>query len=275
MKIDAHQHFWKYDPVKDGWITDDMKVIKRNFMPSDLKPIFDENAIDGCVAVQADQSEEETDFLIDLAKDNVWIKGVVGWVDLLKGDLSDRLEHFKTFERFKGVRHIIQAEPDGFMTNQKFIDGVTEVGRKKLTYDVLTNEKQLPEAAEFINKLPEMRLVVDHISKPNIKDKSFDHWAKQMKKISDFKHVSVKLSGMVTEANWGDWESADFEPYVDFCLEHFGPQRLMYGSDWPVCLLAGSYQNIHQSIKTCISKLSEAEQNLILGQTASRFYELN
>ena len=274
MRIDSHQHFWRYDPVKGAWITDDMKAIRRDFLPDDLSPLFQAHGIDGCVAVQADQTEDENHFLLDLAQSNSWIKGVVGWLDLKADNLEERIQFFSENERFKGVRHVLQTEPDGFMSDPDFVSGVTKVGENQLTYDILTIENQLNEVVEFVSALPEMPLVIDHISKPNISTSSFDHWSKCMKELSEFDHVHVKLSGMITEANWETWSIQDLKPYVDFCLEHFGPDRLMYGSDWPVCLVAGKYDQVIFSIKALIAQLSSDEQAAIFGLTASRFYNL-
>ncbi|GAA0892782.1 amidohydrolase family protein [Fulvivirga kasyanovii] len=274
MRIDAHQHFWQYHPVKEGWITDDMQVIRRDFMPADLKPLLDKHAFDGCVAVQADQSENETLFLLELAADNDWIKGVVGWLDLQEHDLNEQLAYFKANKHFKGVRHILQAEPKGFMTSNSFVEGVKSVGKHGLTYDILTNETQLDDVLELVRSLPAMPLVIDHISKPDIKKQSFDHWAKYMKILSEYDHVHVKLSGMATEADWQHWTEKDFTIYIDFCLQHFGPQRLMYGSDWPVCLVAGNYDHIISALQSSISSLSLEEQGWIMGKTATKFYNL-
>lgn len=272
MRIDSHQHFWNYDPVRDTWITDDMSIIQRDFMPPELKEILDRNGIDGCIAVQADQSVKETQFLLDLAKEYPFIKGVVGWLDLLDKDLESNINHFITNDAFKGVRHILQAEPRGFMLDSSFIRGVALIGKYDLTYDILTTEDQLDEVVAFIKKLPPMRLVVDHISKPDIKNKSFDTWSGLMKEISSLDHVSVKLSGLTTEANWNDWKSTDFTPYIQFCLDHFGTKRLMFGSDWPVCLLAGTYDDTYQVIHEHLRALSEEEREQILGLNAKTFY---
>jgi len=274
MKIDSHQHFWHYHPVKGAWITDEMRVIRRNFMPADLEPLLKAQGINGCVAVQADQSEHENWFLLNLAKANPWIKGVVGWLDLKSATLEDQVALCSEHDSFRGARHILQAEPDGFMTDPQFIKGVSLLGAKGLTYDILITENQLEEAVRFVKALPEMPLVIDHIGKPNIAASSFEHWAKYMKQMSAFDHVYVKLSGMITEANWETWTPEDLKPYVDFCLEHFGPERLMYGSDWPVCLVAGTYAQVVSALKKMLSHLSEDEQAAIYGNTASKFYKL-
>lgn len=251
-----------------------MSVLQRDFMPIDLEPLLGFSDIDGCVAVQASQTDEETEFLLGLSSQHAFIKGVVGWVDLLGDDLNERLSEYKNHQTFKGVRHILQAEPAGFMTSSKFVDGVSRLKAFDLSYDILTNEKQLSEVCELIRLLPEIRLVIDHISKPDIKNKSFDQWAKYMKIISDYDHVYLKLSGMVTEADWQNWTVDELKLYIDFCLEHFGLQRLMFGSDWPVCLLAGSYHKVYQAFLSCIKDLSDDEQAQIFGKTAAKFYKL-
>ncbi len=275
MRIDAHQHFWKFNPVRDAWITEEMQVIRRDFRPEDLKPLLEQHAIDGCVAVQADQSQEENNVLLSLAKAHPLIKGVVGWVDLLADDLQDQLDSLVQEHVLKGVRHILQAEPEGFMLQAKFIAGLKMTGEMGLTYDVLTKEGQLPETLELVKALPEMKLVVDHISKPDIASSSFDHWKKYMSQLAKHEHIHVKLSGMVTEANWQTWGPEDLKPYVDFCLEKFGAKRLMYGSDWPVCLLAGDYSSTIGALETCLKALSDDEQQYIFGNTATDFYHLN
>lgn len=274
MKIDSHQHFWQFDPVRDAWISDEMSVLRRDFMPDDLYPWLVENDFDACVAVQADQSEKETEFLLHLAQSYPWISGVVGWVDLLDSDLQDRLHYFKQYQAFKGVRHILQAEQPGFMTQPSFIKGVSQLKENGLTYDILTTESQLTEVVDLIEALPEMNLVIDHLSKPNIKEDSFDFWKGKMEIISQYEHVTVKLSGMATEADWNQWNADTLKPYIDLCLDLFEPKRLMFGSDWPVCQLAGSYARVYQALKECIKELTQEEQRQILGDTASKFYKL-
>jgi L-fuconolactonase len=274
MKIDAHQHFWKFDSKRDTWITDEMQVIKKDFMPSDLKPLLDDIGIDGCVAVQANQSEQENKFLLDLANENLWIEGVVGWVDLLNNNVEERLDFFSQNRKFKGVRHILQAEVNGFMNSPKFIEGIRQLSKRRLTYDLLVTEEQLLETVELIKQLPNVPLVIDHLAKPAIKSRYFDRWTKFMREISNYENVLVKLSGMVTEAKWTEWKQNDFLPYLDFCLEHFGPSRLMYGSDWPVCNLAADYGTVYQLLNDYVSQLSPSEQEQIMGLTASNFYNL-
>ena len=274
MKIDAHQHFWQFDPVRDSWIDDSMKILQNDFMPDDLKPLLEQTGFDGCVAVQADQSENETRFLLNLAGEFEFIKGVVGWIDLKASNLEQRLENFSQFSKLKGFRHIIQAEPDGFMVNPQFVEGVKKLHEFQFTYDILIFEHQLEECINFVKSLPEMPLVIDHLAKPDIKNRSFDEWAEQMKKLAEFPNVHVKLSGLVTETDWGNWTRKEFTPYMETCLDYFGAERLMIGSDWPVCLLGGSFDEVTGIVEEFARGLSQAEHDAIMGQTAINFYNL-
>lgn len=274
MRIDSHQHFWKFDPVRDSWIDSSMQKIARNFLPQDLKPLLSQSQMEGCVAVQADQSETETQFLLDLAGKNTFIKGVVGWVDLRADDLSERLDFFSKNPLFKGVRHILQAEKEGFMMQDSFLRGIRQLKDFNLTYDLLVFSHQLEEAIALVKKNPDQLFVLDHLAKPYIKDQKIEDWAKHIKVLAKHKNVYCKLSGMVTEADWNHWRAQDFEKYLSVALETFGSDRLMFGSDWPVCLLAGSYQHVVQIIELFVKKLKPVEQNKIMGENARSFYKL-
>lgn len=274
MKIDAHQHFWKYDPVQYEWIDDSMERLQRDFMPKDLEPLLEKAGFDGCIAVQADQSEEETEFLLNLADQNEFIKGVVGWVDLEAKNLEDRLDYFDQFETLVGFREILQGQSAGMMLDDRFIKGINKLEKTRFRYDILIFENQLQECVRFIEHVPEMHVVLDHIGKPSIKESSFEDWASHMKKLADFPNIYVKLSGMVTEANWEHWNREDFEPYLDTCLELFGADRLMIGSDWPVCLLAGEYEDVIGIVEDYLEGLSQTEYDDIMGETAAEFYQL-
>jgi L-fuconolactonase len=274
MTIDAHQHFWKYNPVRDSWITEDMQVIRRDFLPEDLKPLLDSQGIAGCVAVQADQSEDETHFLLALAEKHDFIKGVVGWVDLRSETLRDRLTYFSQFPKLKGFRHVVQGEPEGFLSDPKFIRGVQLLGAFNVTYDLLIYHHQLKEALAFLPQVQDVKIVIDHIAKPSIKTHEKTQWELNMAAAASFKNVSCKISGMVTEADWKNWKPADFTPYLEEVLEAFGPERLMVGSDWPVCLLAASYRQQHSIVESFTNDFSEHEKNLVMGENARRFYNL-
>lgn len=275
MTIDSHQHFWKYDPIRDAWITDEMKIIQRDFLPKDLQPILDENGIDGCVAVQADQSEEETLFLVNYANQHDFIKGVVGWVDLCSDRLNEQLEHLTSFKKLKGFRHIVQTEPDvNFLLREDVVAGIKKLQRFNFTYDVLIYPKQLETAVAFVSKFPNQKFVIDHMAKPFIKTGQLDNWEKHMRALAAFDNVYCKVSGIVTEADWRNWLPQHFMPYLDVVLDSFGTKKLMYGSDWPVCLVAASYQQQINIVKQYISKLSASEQSDIMGDNAFHFYNL-
>lgn len=274
-KIDAHQHFWKYDPVRDGWITGEMSVLKRDFLPGDLLQELRANGIDGSIAIQASQSEEETGFLLDLAPQFNSIAGVVGWVDLRADNLAERLEYFSHFDKLRGFRHIVQAEPDDrFMLGGDFLRGISRLKEFGFTYDILIYPKQLPAAVELVGKLPEQRFALDHIAKPAIKTKEIADWAKHIKTLAAAPNVYCKLSGLVTEADWKNWRPDDFKPYLDVVFEAFGCDRVMFGSDWPVCLLAGSYQQVKELVMDHVRDRPETEKENIFGGNAIRFYGL-
>ncbi|MEM7381975.1 MAG: amidohydrolase family protein [Bacteroidota bacterium] len=275
MTIDSHQHFWKYDPVKHSWIDDEMARIRRNFMPEDLKLVYSENGVDGCVAVQADQSLEETDFLLGLAKENDFVMGVVGWVDLRSEDIEMQLEKYSSEEKIKGYRHVVQGEPDhNFLLRSDFLRGISLLEKFDSTYDILIFPHQLGASLEFVRRFPKQQFVLDHIAKPYIKDGYFDGWAVLMKELAKHENVHCKLSGMITEADYNNWTPKQIEPYMNVVLEAFGADRLMYGSDWPVCLVAGSYTQVKNLVTDFISTLSQEEQSHIMGTNAQKFYKL-
>ena len=275
MVIDSHQHFWKYEPVKHSWIDDDMSVIRRDFSPSDLAKVYQENSIDGCVAVQADQSLEETDFLIDLASINNFIKGIVGWVDLRAENIENVLEKYSTDKIVKGFRHVVQGEADhNFLLRPNFSRGISLLEKHNFTYDILVFPHQLGSVLEFVKKFPHQKFVIDHIAKPYIKDGYFEGWATMMTAIGKHKNVSCKMSGMVTEADFNIWTPEQIHPYMDTALEAFGSKRILFGSDWPVCLVAGNYSKIKKLTTDFISQLSQIEQNSIMGNNAIEFYNL-
>jgi L-fuconolactonase len=275
MKIDSHQHFWKYDAVKDAWINEEMKVIKRDFLPSDLKPLLIENQVDGCVAVQADQSEDETRFLLDLAKENNFIKGVVGWVDLCAENIEERLEYYTKYEKLKGFRHIVQAEADiDFMLSENFQNGISKLIKYSFTYDILIFPKHLENAAKLVAKFPEQKFVIDHLAKPDFKNKKFSEWEMGIRIIAQFPNVMCKISGLVTEADWNNWTAEDFTYCLDVVTEVFGIDRLMFGSDWPVSLLAASYAESCDIVEDYFSKFSKADQDKFWSKNAINFYDL-
>ncbi|WP_138478742.1 amidohydrolase family protein [Dyadobacter bucti] len=275
MKIDSHLHFWHYDPVKDAWITDDMAVIKNDFMPGDLLKLLEAEGITEGIAVQADQSEQETHFLLDLAAEYDFIKGVVGWVDFRAKNIEERLEYFSQFSMLKGFRHIVQAEPeDDFLLRPDFRKGIAALSSYDFTYDVLIHPRHIPYAVDFVKLFPDQRFVVDHLAKPFIKDQLFDDWAEQMQAFAPMENVSCKLAGLVTEADWKNWKYGDFQKYVDKMLEIFGPDRLMFGSDWPVCLVGASYGEVCEIVIRNTASLSETEKDKLWGGSCARIYNV-
>jgi len=272
--IDAHQHFWKYNPVRDSWINDEMKVIQRDFFPADLWPHLKAHGIQGCVAVQADQSEEETNFLLKLADEHDFVKGVVGWVDLRSPNLQERLHHYTQYKKLKGFRHIAQGEAPGFLLHPDFIKGVRALTRFGFTYDLLVYHYQLAEAINFAHEVPDVKIVVDHLAKPSIRTKEKTKWELNMAALSTFKNIHCKISGMVTEADWKNWKPEDFHPYLDELFEMFGPERLMYGSDWPVCLVAASYEAQFNIVDSYLNRFPAHEKHLVMSENARKFYNL-
>jgi L-fuconolactonase len=275
MTIDAHQHFWNFDLQRHAWITDEMHAIRRNFSPADLAPLLKANGIEGCVAVQADQTEKETEFLLKLALENNFIKGVVGWTDLRSPGAQARLEYYYQFAEIKGFRHIVQAERDDFLLDPAFCRGIEMLRQYDFTYDILIYPRHLPAAVRFVDKFPDQRFVIDHLAKPFIKKQELTPWKDFMNEISRRENVYCKLSGMVTEADLKKWSAADLLPYLEVVLEAFGAKRLMYGSDWPVCLVAAEYAQQFGVVRDFIEPLSPSEKKAILGENATRFYHLS
>ncbi len=276
MRIDAHQHFWHYDPVEYEWIDENMGVLKQDYLPHHLGPLLEGKGFDGCVAVQARQTEGETEFLLQCAAQISFIKGVVGWVNLCDPNVGDRLHHFSQFNKFCGVRHIVQTEPDDdFMLQKAFQFGISKMSEFDLAYDILIFQKHLGPAYELAKKFPNQRFVIDHISKPNIKDGDIKNWEVGMTRLAECENVYCKVSGLVTEASWDEWKPEDFTPYLDVVISRFGMDRIMIGSDWPVCLLGGNYDKVIRIVTDYISSFSNEEQEKVLGLNAAKFYQLN
>lgn len=274
MKIDAHQHFWQFDPQKDAWINEEMAVLKRDFLPEDLKPLLQEHQFEGCVAVQADASEKETRFLLDLAENHSFIKGVVGWLDLCSPLIEERLEQFSSSEKLRGLRHIVQAEADGFMLRKNFRGGILAMENQELSYDILIFPHQLEEAISLVKTFPKQKFILDHCAKPYIKDGHIKTWQAHIEIVSQFENVACKVSGLTTEAHCNTWNSEDINPYLEVVFEAFGTKRTLFGSDWPVSLLAGNYSKTVALIEDYISKFSENEHQNIMGLNAKNWYNL-
>jgi L-fuconolactonase len=276
LRIDSHQHFWNYDPGTFDWITEEMSLIKRDFLPNDLKPILQQNNFDGCIAVQVEQTEEENSFLLTHAGANNFIKAVVGWVDLQSENIENRLAYYKGFKKLIGFRHILQGEKKrDLMLSPDFKRGISLLNKYNFTYDVLIFPDQLMFAKELVNEFPEQKFVINHLAKPYIKDGSIEEWKKDIEAIATFENVYCKISGMVTEADWKNWKAKDFFPYLDVVVKSFGTNRIMYGSDWPVCLVAASYEQVLNIVREYFSSFSKNEQDLFFGGNAVKFYNIN
>jgi L-fuconolactonase len=274
--IDAHQHFWIFDPNRDTWITDEMHKIRRDFLPGDLEPVLHQNRVSGCIAVQADQSLQETDFLLDLAQRNEFIRGVVGWVDLRSETLAEKLSWYKSYPKLKGFRHVLQGETDrALMLKPSFKRGIAELHKYGYTYDILIYPDQLGYTKEFVAAFPDQPFVLDHIAKPYIKHRYItDEWKDAIRAVAAYPNLYCKISGMVTEADWYDWKPEHFKVYMDTVVEAFGPNRILYGSDWPVCLLAASYDQVIGIVREYFTQFSQDEQAAFFGGNAIKFYNL-
>lgn len=274
--IDAHQHFWKFDPVRDSWIDADMAVLQKDFLPNDLILHLQENNFEGSVVVQSAQSEEENLFQLDNAARHNFIKGVVGWVDFQATNVEERLTYYSSFNMMKGFRHVLQGEQQrDLMLSPGFMNGISKLQQFGFTYDVLIFPDQLQYIQQLIALFPDQKFVIDHLAKPAIRDKNIQDWKKGIEAIALYENVYCKISGMVTEADWQHWKQEDFIPYLDVVVNAFGKKRIMYGSDWPVCNVAGGYEKMFSIVKNYFSFFSDEEQQMFFGENAIRFYNLD
>jgi len=275
MRIDAHQHFWRYHPDEYNWIDDSMFALRRDFLPADLRPELLAIDFDACVAVQARQTLQETRWLLQLSDSTPFIAGVVGWADLRAENVRDQLGEFSKNPKFLGVRHIVQAERDDrFLLRPDFLRGIAALEEFDLTYDILIYPRQLPVAIEFVHRFPKQRFVLDHLGKPLIKAETIEPWSSHIRELAKFPNVFCKLSGMVTEADWKSWKPAHFQPYLETALQSFGPDRLMIDSDWPVCKVAGSYRQVMALVLDFLENYPRDVVDQILGSSAQRFWKL-
>ena len=275
MRVDSHHHLWRYTPEEYGWIDDSMSPLKRDFLPRDLHLEAAAVGIEASIVVQARQTFEETVFLLHQAATYGFIRGVVGWAPIATDNFLAILESVSHNPLLKGLRHVVQAEPDGFFDAPAFNRGIASLLPTGLVYDLLIFARQLPEATRFVDRHPRQSFVLDHIAKPDIKANSFASWNASIRELARRPNVACKLSGMVTEANWHTWSPAQLQPYFDTVLEAFGPSRLMFGSDWPVLNVACTYSQWHETVATWLAPLPPAERSQIEGETAARIYSLN
>jgi L-fuconolactonase len=273
MRLDAHQHFWHYSPAEHTWMSDEMVALKHAFLPEDLRPLLENLHFDGCIAVQARQSLEETRWLLGLAGKHPFIRGVVGWVDLRSEELPRQLDNLAGHPKLVGVRNVVQDEPDDdFMMRPEFRRGISQLREFGLAYDLLLFPKHLPVAAKLVEEFPDQRFVLDHIAKPRIAEGILAPWREDLRALAAFPNVYCKLSGMVTEARWKQWQPGDFRSYLDAVVEAFGPERVMIGSDWPVCTLSGDYASTMRVVIDYSRQFPAVVQDGILGENCARFY---
>jgi L-fuconolactonase len=274
MTIDSHVHFWKYDKKLYPWIDAGMKTLRADYLPDHIRLNLKRNGIEGCIAVQAAESEYETRFLSELAASNDLIKGVVGWLDLKAPNIRQKLEEFRVYQPIVGYRHIVQSEPDDFLYNADFRRGVRLLKEFNYSYDILIFPRQLKAAIDFVSAFPEHRFILDHCAKPSVKTGEIDEWAAGIKELAKAPNVYCKVSGLVTEAKWREWSAGDFYPYLDVVFENFGTDRLLFGSDWPVMLLSGIYVQWKSLVEKYLEKFPEEEKEKVFGLNAVRAYNL-
>jgi L-fuconolactonase len=274
MRIDAHQHFWIYNQREYDWIDETMAAIRHDFLPADLKPELEHAGFAGSVLVQVRQTLEETRWLLELAEDNPFVLGVVGWVDLRSPRVHADLQSFAGKSKLVGIRHIVQSEPDDFLLDADFLRGISVLQEFDLAYDLLIYTKHLPLATEFVKRFPRQRFVLDHLAKPPIRSGAIDLWARGMRELASFPNLYAKVSGLVTEADWQGWKPEDLRPYLDVAFESFGTQRLMTGSDWPVCTVAASYGRVVNLVKDYMSSYTAEEREAVFGGNAANFWRL-
>jgi len=274
LTIDSHVHFWKYDKKRYDWIDNSMKILQQDYLPEHLSLSMKRNGIDGVIAVQADQSELETHFLVELSKTHPAIKGVVGWVDLQADNVAERLGYFSQYSIIKGYRHVVQGEPLDFLARPAFRSGIKALQPYNYRYDILVFHNQLQPVLDFVEAFPDQPFVIDHCAKPDVKHKKIDEWKVLMQAIAQHPNVCCKLSGLLTEAGWKEWSAGDFYPYLDVVFEAFGVDRLLFGSDWPVMQLSGIYVQWKSLLEKYMENFNTEDKEKVFGLNAIQFYNL-
>ena len=273
--VDSHQHFWQVGRFDYPWMSPEVEVLCQDYIPPRLEPILDRSGVEKTVLVQASNSLAETRWLLNLASQYPFIAGVVGWVDLTAEDCTEQLDQFAGHPRFKGVRHLVESEPaDDWLTQAAVLRNLQRLAVRGVAFDLLVHTRHLKYAKIVAESFPELRLVVDHLGKPPIARSEIDEWARRLKPLAEHKNVWCKISGLVTEADWTNWSAEDLQPYVDKALEYFGPQRMMFGSDWPVCLLAAPYERVLATADSVLSSLNEEEKRGVFATNAMTFYRI-
>src|SRR5688572_6233516 len=275
MVLDSHVHFWKYNKSDFPWIDKNMKILQKDYLPTEFESTLKRNNVDGCIAVQAATAEVETRFLAELAKTHPIIKGVVGWTDFTAKNLAEKLSELKQYPAIVGMRHIVQSEPDDFLYDEIFRDGISLLKEFEYTYDLLIYPRQLQAAVEFVRAFPDQPFIIDHCAKPDIKNREMEIWRKGITDLAMFPNVSCKLSGMLTEAGWKEWSPGDFYPFLDVVFESFGTERLMFGSDWPVMLLSGIYVQWKSLLEKYMEKFLVEQKEAVFGLNALKIYGIH
>lgn len=274
--LDSHQHFWQVGRFDYPWMTSDLGVLYQDYLPSMLEPTLAQNEVSQTVLVQASNSVDESRWLLSLADDHPFIAGVVGWADLMSPELDLQLDELTSHPKFKGVRHLVESEPeDDWLLEPQVLRGLNRLTAYDLSYDLLVHTRHLRHIPKVADSCPELRLVIDHMAKPRIASREMQEWAEQLKPVASYQNIFCKLSGLVTEADWNEWSTSDLRPYVDYALELFGPERLMFGSDHPVCLLAASYGEVLNSFREILKDLSGEDRTRIFSHNAEQFYRLH
>lgn len=274
--IDSHQHFWQVGRFAYPWMSSDLGVLYRDYLPDDLAPILQQNGVKQTVLVQASNSVAESRWLLDLADANSFIAGVVGWVDLMSVEIDAQLDELCVHPKFKGVRHLVESEPhDDWLVQPAVLAGLKKLSARGLSYDLLVHTRHLRYVPHVAESCPDLRLVVDHMAKPPIARNEIKEWSEALKPVARYPNIQCKLSGLVTEASWSSWQANDLRPYVEYALESFGADRVMFGSDYPVCLLAASYGRVLDSFQEILKDISDSDRDKIFSKNAARFYRLN
>ncbi|KFE99763.1 amidohydrolase [Chryseobacterium formosense] len=274
MIIDSHVHFWEFDPVRDAWITEEMSAIRRDFSPDDFSLFLNENQIKGCIAVQADQSDEETKFLVSLAKENSFIKGVVGWIDLTSEKLEESLQNYQSEKLIKGFRHIAEGEETCFLLQENVLEGISKLHQFDYTFDILLRQDQLSDAVKLSEILPDQPFILDHCGKPDLKTNDLKDWKSNISELAQNPNIYCKVSGLLTQGNWNSIDEKSIFETLDFIFLQFGIKRLVFGSDWPVMLLGGNYALWLKIVSKYVSQFSKIEQELFYSGNAVKFYKL-
>lgn len=274
MIIDSHVHFWKYNPTRDAWITKDMTVIRKDFLPEDFYLYLNENSIDGCIAIQADQSDEETNFLVNLAKENPFIRGIVVWIDLTSEKLEESLQNYQSEKLIKGFRHIAEGEELGFLLQKNVLNGIAELHQFDYTFDILLRECQLSDAIKLSEKLPNQPFILDHCGKPDLKTNDLRDWKFNISELAQNPTIYCKVSGLLTQGHWNDSNEKTIFEVMDFVFSKFGIDRVVFGSDWPVMLLGGNYALWLDLVSKYVNQFTEAEKQLFFSENAVKFYNL-